>query len=602
MQDVSDPSLENLWDDADLRTTQAVDQLVYASNLLGSDARITNYAGGNTSLKIQTTDPLSGKAVSVLYVKGSGSDLARVKRSNFATLNLDQVLELEDLYKEQELEEDEVADLLAYTNFNLNTTPRSIDTFAHAFIPFPAVAHLHSDPVLAIADSEDAERLTGEVWEGDMAFMPYQRPGFAQGQAIRAAIDRHERIRGVLLEKHGFFCWAEDWRECYELAINLINRAQSFITNQAGSSHPLGELVHELSAEERRERWKELLPRIRGAMANHGKGKVVQVDDSPLVLDFVSRSKMADLAGRGTACPDHYRRTKPLALVLDPSAEVESQVVEYQDRYRAYYERHAAEDTPKMRNPNPNVVLVPGLGMATFGRSSRVAEISGLAWRNTMRVIKGAESISVYRTLSEEDRFNEEYWRLEDDKLKRLPAEKSHSRKVAVVGALPLNVARPLVETLVEAGAAVMMGVSEELGPEDLVGQRSSDESFGSVLVRKTDDQVASLADLIDAATLSYGGVDMVIGGPEYLEQSEAFRALLEKQTTEGQFVVVYPYVAAGDVISNACDFCRTNYICYLQEGFDVSSDTGQGVAEAARWLTQEPSGAAPDRSIVNLV
>ncbi|HVL39645.1 MAG TPA: bifunctional rhamnulose-1-phosphate aldolase/short-chain dehydrogenase [Fimbriimonadaceae bacterium] len=487
-----------------------VDLLVYASNLLGSDPRITNFGGGNTSSKVLMTDPLTGQEVEVLWVKGSGGDLGTATRSNFASLYLDKVLGLEQKVQAEGLHEDEVVPLYSYCTFGRNPTACSIDTPLHAFVPARAVAHMHSDAVIAVAASEDAERLVQDIYGGEMGFLPWKRPGFKLGLMLRDLIRDRPRIHSVLLGSHGFINWADTWEDCYRLTLRLIDQAAEYIDSRRKGRHVFGELQFDRGGA----CLPELVPRLRGRVSHEGLRLIAHLDTSPAVRDFASRARMPELARMGTSCPDHFLRTKIRPLVLEDSSleGMERALAAFRAEYWAYYQRCRRSDSPPMRNPNPSVVLLPGVGMISFGKSKQEARVTGEFYRNAIAVMEGAETISRYTALPEQEAFDIEYWQLEEAKLRRQPPERELSRRIAlVVGAGP-GIGQAIAEKLLQAGASVVVA---DLNPQlvDTTTRRLQDRHGTEVVAGEVLDisNRESVSRAMESLVLRFGGLDILI-------------------------------------------------------------------------------------------
>lgn len=503
-----DHLVPSLWNSAQAPTDE-VDLLVYASNLLGSDPRITNFGGGNTSSKIRMRDPLSGEEVEVLWVKGSGGDLGTAKRGGFASLYLDKVLGLEARTKAG-LHEDDVVALYKHCVFDGNPAAPSIDTPLHAFVPFKAVSHMHSDAVIAIAASADAESLMHEIYQGEMGYLPWKRPGFDLGLMLRDLIAANPGINSALMGQHGFINWADDWEECYDLTLRLLNRAAEFIAKRR-TVHPFGE-VRFARRDDGRQVLVDLLPSLRGKCAFQGQRLIAKIDTSEPVLEFLEREKRDALAALGTSCPDHFLRTKIRPLIWNVGDNLDAKLAEFRQGYAQYYERCKHPDSPAMRNPNPSIVLIPGVGMVALGKNATEARVSGEFYRNAIEVMKGAETVSRYIALPEQEAFNIEYWLLEEAKLKRQPPEKEMSRRIAlVVGAGP-GIGRATAERLLDQGAVVAVADVQAAMVEEAVqdlGGRYGKENVIGVQMDITDRD--SVRKAIEEIVLAYGGLDVLV-------------------------------------------------------------------------------------------
>lgn len=495
--------IESRWDPTLAAGLDEVDRLVYRSNLLGSDPRITNFGGGNTSAKVAMKDPLTGDEVEVLWVKGSGGDLGSMKRAGLASLYLDKVLGLERNYSSGTHEDDIVA-LYNHATYNLNPTACSIDTPLHAFVPKRHVDHMHADAIIAIAASEDAEELTRKVFGDEVGYLPWKRPGFELGLQLRDKIRENPSLKGIVLGSHGFINWADTAQECYELTLDLINRAIAYFEAN-GSATPFGE-VKPVAAPTT---WTELLPRLRGKVNFNGFGLIAHIDDAPEVLEFLGSAKMDDLARLGTSCPDHFLRTKIRPLVLRDPAQLDEALASFRADYQAYHERCKRPDSPAMRNPNPSVVLVPGLGMVSFGKNKQEARVTGEFYRRAIEVMRGAESVSRYVALPEQEAFDIEYWLLEEAKLKRMPAEKEFSRKIAIVTGGAQGIGLATARRLAREGACVAI---LDINAEKLAqGETELKKDGVGIGIQCDVTDAASLAAAFDRVITEFGGLDVCV-------------------------------------------------------------------------------------------
>ncbi|MEO0918843.1 MAG: bifunctional rhamnulose-1-phosphate aldolase/short-chain dehydrogenase, partial [Pseudomonadota bacterium] len=442
LKTVEKQPLENLWNDSAAAEMSESEKLLYRSNLLGSDKRITNYGGGNTSAKVLERDPLSGNNVEILWVKGSGGDIGSIKIDGFATLYMEKLTALKGLYRGVEYE-DEMVGYLPHCTFKLNPRAASIDTPLHAYVPKTHVDHLHPDAIIAIAASKNSKELTQEIFGDEIGWLPWKRPGFELGLWLEDFCKKNPEAKGVVLESHGLFTWADDAKECYELSLAIIQKAMDWFEARTTDVAAFGGAIHEsLPPADRRAVAARLMPAIRG-MVSGTQRMVGHFDDSDVVLEFVNAKNMRPLAALGTSCPDHFLRTKirPLVVDLDPTevnvdAVLESlpdQVAAYRDDYAAYYARCKHDDSPAIRDPNAVVYLVPGVGMITFAKDKATARISGEFYINAINVMRGASSVSEYVGLPEQEAFDIEYWLLEEAKLQRMPNPKSLAGRIAFV-------------------------------------------------------------------------------------------------------------------------------------------------------------------------
>src|SRR5881296_4173995 len=540
--------LRSRWDDAVAAGLDPVARLVYRSNLLGADARITNTGGGNTSSKIAATDPLTGKPVPVLWVKGSGGDLRTATRANFASLYLDQVLSLRDMYEgfpergPKTPAEDAMVGMYPHTTFDRNPTPASIDTPLHAFIPHAHVDHLHPVAVMAIATAARGPALTREVYGDDVIWTDWQRPGFDLGLKLERLCREHANAQGVILGGHGLISWADDDRECYERTLTLIRRAQDFL-NARDDGKPAfgGPCAQPLPEAERRRVLVEVLPWLRGRVSREATNvpggalrQIATVEMRDEVLEFVNSRDAQRLAELGTSCPDHFLRTKikPLCVDWDPQAEdagalkikLEAGLARYRGDYAQYYAKYKREDSPAMRRSSPSVILIPGIGLIAWGKSKSEARVTAEFYGAAIGVMRGAERVSHYTALDRQEAFDIEYWLLEDAKLKRLPAEQPLDRMVAVVVGAGSGIGRALVSELIDQGAAVA-AVDLRADQAQAVAEEAQQKAGIGIGVAGTGisgaGQVVGLgADVTDRAAmrraledvvLAYGGLDHVV-------------------------------------------------------------------------------------------
>lgn len=434
--------LQNLWDDACAEGMSEPEKLLYRSNLLGSDKRITNYGGGNTSAKVMETDPLTGGAVEVLWVKGSGGDVGSIKMDGFATLYMDKLRALKGKYRGVDFE-DEMVGYLPHCTFNLNARAASIDTPLHAYVPKKHVDHMHPDAIIAIAASKNSKALTQDIFGDEIGWLPWKKPGYELGLWLEKFALENPEAKGVVLESHGLFTWADDAKDCYELTLAIIQKAMDWFEEQTAGRAAFGGAAHQsLPAAERRAVAARLMPAIRGFVSGN-QHMVGHFEDSDTVLDFVNAKDMRDLAALGTSCPDHFLRTKirPLVIDFDPALNniepvlegLAEQIAAYRDDYAAYYERCKHPDSPALRDPNAVVYLVPGVGMITFAKDKATARISAEFYVNAINVMRGASSVSDYVGLPEQEAFDIEYWLLEEAKLQRMPKPKSMAGRIALV-------------------------------------------------------------------------------------------------------------------------------------------------------------------------
>ncbi|HEY8596170.1 MAG TPA: bifunctional rhamnulose-1-phosphate aldolase/short-chain dehydrogenase [Devosiaceae bacterium] len=513
--------IQNQWDDAKAAAMSEAERLVYRSNLLGADKRVTNYGGGNTSSKIIQKDPLTGEETEVLWVKGSGGDVGTIKLDGFATLYMDKLRALKGLYRGPE-HEDEMVGYLPHCTFNLNPRAASIDTPLHAYVPRPFVDHMHPDAVIAIAASGDSRALTREIFGDAIGWLPWRRPGYELGLWLEKFCIENPGAKGVVLESHGLFTWGDTPKECYETTLATINQATDWLEAKAQGAAPFGgSATHTLPPQARREVAAKLMPVIRGLISGDSH-KVGHFDDSEAVLTFVSSKDLRPLADLGTSCPDHFLRTKirPLVVDFDPSnpdieataAGLPDAISAYRDGYAAYYERCKHPNSPAMRDPNAVIYLVPGVGMISFAKDKATARISSEFYVNAINVMRGASSVSTYRGLPEQEAFDIEYWLLEEAKLQRMPRPKSLAGRVALVTGGAGGIGKATAARMLREGACVVLA-DIDAGALGAAGDELG-AAFGQDVVRTVRVDVTDEAQVIAAHTataVEYGGLDILV-------------------------------------------------------------------------------------------
>ena len=513
--------LENLWDDARAAGMSESEKLLYRSNLLGSDKRVTNYGGGNTSAKVLETDPLTGEQVEVLWVKGSGGDIGSMGMDGFATLYMDKLRALKGKYRGV-AHEDEMVGYLPHCTFALNPRAASIDTPLHAYVPKRHVDHVHSDAIIAIAASVNSRELTAQIFGDEIGWLPWKKPGYELGLWLEKLATENPQMRGAVLESHGLFTWADDAKDCYLTTLEIINKAAAWLeARSAGQPAFGGQTRPTLEPAERRAIAARLMPVIRG-LISRDRHKVGNFDDQPAVLDFVGSAMLETLAPLGTSCPDHFLRTKirPLVVDFDPAnpdldatiAGLEQAVADYRDDYAAYYDRCKHPDSPALRDPNAVVYLVPGVGMLTFALDKATARISGEFYVNAINVMRGASAVSTYQGLPEQEAFDIEYWLLEEAKLQRMPKPKSLAGRVALVTGGAGGIGAATAARFLREGACVMLADIDadalKTAQDGLAGQ------FGRDMVRSVQMNVTDEAQVVRAyaeMAVEFGGIDILV-------------------------------------------------------------------------------------------
>jgi rhamnulose-1-phosphate aldolase/alcohol dehydrogenase len=497
-----------------------VSALLARSHELGADPRVTNYGGGNTSAKLVVADPVTGSPTPVLVVKGSGGDLGTLAPKGLAWLNLDRVRALRNVYRGPE-HEDEMVALFDHCGFGPSGAAPSIDTAMHALVDVPHVDHLHPDSVIALATAADGETLTERCFGREVAWVPWRRPGFELGLQIKALHDDNPGLRGVVLGGHGLTAWGDTADACRDNSLAIIRQAEDYVATH-GKADPFGPVrpgFEPLPPDERRALAAQLAPHIRG-LASTDKRMVGRYTDRAEVLDLLASAGAERLVPLGTSCPDHFLRTKvrPLLLDLPPTSGVDELVsrlrelhASYRQDYAAYYERHAEPDgsSPAMRGADPAIVLVPGVGMFSFGADARAARIAGEFYVNAVNVMRGAEALSTYAPIDEREKFRIEYWSLEEAKLRRLPPPKPLTGRVALVTGAASGIGRAIAARLAAEGAAVVIADRDGDGAAKFADELGGDDVATAGTVDVTDED--AVAAVVAQATLAYGGVDLVV-------------------------------------------------------------------------------------------
>jgi len=545
--------LPNLWVSNNVQNFphDQIELLIYRSNILGSDLRVTNYGGGNTSCKTTEKDPLTNEEVEVLWVKGSGGDIGTMKRNGLAGLYLKRLHDLKKVYRGL-AHEDEMVSLFNHCLFDLDSKAPSIDTPLHAFLPYKHIDHVHADAVIAIAAAEDGEKIMKDVYGDTMAWIPWQRPGFDLALKLEEAIAKNPNLEGLILGSHGLFTWGDTSEECYNNTIDKINKAVAYIDAKSDLIDNFGgQVTDALNPSDRKTKAAEAAPVLRGFCSEH-QTMIGHFTDSETVLEFINSKNLEKLAPMGTSCPDHFLRTKIKPLILDIDANYEewkqeyneiikAQFESYREDYTKYYENHKHSDSPAMRDPNPVVILWPGVGMFTFAKNKQTARVASEFYINAINVMRGSEAISSYTSLPLQEAFNIEYWQLEEAKLRRLPPEKSLSRKVALVTGAAGGIGKAIANKLAAEGACVVL---TDINSNDL-GRTGNDfgkdEAITSLMNVK---DVRSIEESFNAATLAFGGVDIIVNcaglaiSKPIEETSEADFDALYDVIVKGQFLV----------------------------------------------------------------
>ena len=532
-----------LWDDAKAASLDPVGRLIYRSNILGSDQRITNTGGGNTSSKIVEKDPLTGQPTEVLWVKGSGGDLRTSLRENFSSLYQQKLLDLQQLYDARPDKglkapaEDDMVGMQAHATFNLNPRASSIDTPLHSFLPAKFVDHMHPNAIISVAASKHCEKLTQEIFGGEMAYVPWMRPGFELGLAMQAIVQKNPAVKSIMMGQHGFISWDNDEKGCYIYTLDCIEKASAFIEAKyqakGGDAAAFGGAKYQtLSPEQRRATFAAILPWFRGQVSK-AKRLIGTVQDDEKILRFVNSKDAARLAELGTSCPDHFLRTKikPLYVDWNPQAEdaatlkkkLAAGLEAYRADYAAYYAKCKHANSPAMRDPNPTVVLIPGVGLIAWGKDKSESRVTAEFYNCAVEVMRGAEAIDTYISLPQQEAFDIEYWLLEEAKLKRMPAEKELARQVIVVIGAGSGIGKETAHRLVKEGAHIVAvdlnGAAAQATAKEITdkyglgigvagtGLSACGPALG--LAANITDR-ASIRKMLDEVAIAYGGFDSI--------------------------------------------------------------------------------------------
>lgn len=504
------------WDEAKAGSLKPEELLLYRSNLLGSDLTVTNFGGGNTSAKLTGVDPLTGVTVPVLWVKGSGGDIGSMKLDGFATLYQDKVVGLERIYKGVAFE-DEMVGYLPHCTFALNPRAASIDTPLHAFLPFAHVDHLHPDSVTALAASSNGEAVTKEVYGGEVGWIGWKRPGFDLGLRLRDYVKANPGLKGVVMAGHGLICWGDTAKACYDNSIALIAKVANFLNARLAKAPAFGgNIVAPLAAEARAKAAAALMPRLRGFLSKE-KLKIGHFSDDVEALEFAGSRDFVKLAAIGTSCPDHFLRTKIAPLALDPArvgddGYLTQAIDEYKAGYAAYYQRCAKAGDPAMRDANPVVVLLPGVGRFSFAADKTTARLAGEFYGNAINVMRGAGAIGEYVGLDEREAFGIEYWALEEAKLQRMPKSKPLVGRIALVTGGAGGIGAATANRLLGEGACVMLADRDAAALE--TARAGFSAKFGKDMVRAVVCDVTDetqVADSFAACAREFGGLDILV-------------------------------------------------------------------------------------------
>ncbi|UZT98762.1 bifunctional aldolase/short-chain dehydrogenase [Chryseobacterium fluminis] len=548
--------VDYLWDEnkASALGNDQVALFLYRSNILGADLRITNYGGGNTSCKTIEKDPLTNEEVEVMWVKGSGGDIGTLTRKGIAGLYTERLRNLKNVYQGLE-DEDRMVGLFNHCIFDLESKAPSIDTPLHGLLPFKHIDHLHPDALIAVAAAKDSEKITKEIWGDTMGWVPWQRPGFDLGLQLEKCLNDNPGIRGIVLGSHGLFTWGDTSYECYINSLEVIEMASEYIASKIEENGQVfgGQKVEALHTVDRKIKAAQIMPLLRGLASSESR-MVGHFTDSDTVLEYINSNDLERLAPMGTSCPDHFLRTKiqPLILSLSPNEDLSdsASILEkltplfekYREEYKEYYETCKHPNSPAMRDPNPVIIIYPGVGMFSFSKDKQTTRVASEFYVNAINVMRGAEAISEYTSLPRQEAFDIEYWLLEEAKLQRMPKEKPLSRKIAVVTGAGGGIGQAIADKMVQEGAVVVFTDLNQEALASVTAKYSKDQAVG-VSCDVTSEQ--AIANAFKETVLAFGGVDIIVhsAGLAISKSLEDTTTkdwdLLEDVLVKGQFLMV---------------------------------------------------------------
>ena len=544
-----------LWDKkkADAIGDDQVELFLYRSNILGADLRITNFGGGNTSCKTIEKDPITNEEVEVMWIKGSGGDIGTLKRNGIAGLYNQRLHELKKVYRGLEYEDEMVA-LFNHCIFDLESRAPSIDTPLHGLLPFKHIDHLHPDALIAVAAAKDSEKITKEIWGDTMGWVPWQRPGFDLGLQLETCLNENPGIRGIVLGSHGVFTWGDTSYESYINSLEVIEVASQYIEDKINENGNVfgGPKINSADKKNREAQASKLAPILRGLCSSE-QSMIGHFTDNPKVLEFINSHDLNRLAPMGTSCPDHFLRTKIKPLILPLSLDEDFsdplQVMkkltpsfeQYREDYKKYYNSCKYPNSPAMRDPNPVVIIYPGVGMFTFAKNKQTARVASEFYINAVNVMRGAEAISSYTSLPRQEAFDIEYWLLEEAKLQRQPKEKPLSRKVALITGSGGGIGRAIADKLIAEGANVIFTDISEEYLDEAISQYSPDQA---IACQCDVTNSKSIEKAIQKVSIEFGGLDIVVHSAGLAiskpleETTEANWNLLQEVLVKGQFLL----------------------------------------------------------------
>lgn len=611
-----------LWDVAEAAklANDEVGLLIYRSNLLGADLRLTNYGGGNTSCKAMAKDPLTGVETEIMWIKGSGGDIGTLKRSGLAALYNDRLINLKNIYRGLQ-HEDEMVELFNHCIYDLNSKAPSIDTPLHGFLPFKHIDHLHPDAAIAIAAAKDGKRITAELFDNTIGWVDWRKPGFELGLELKACLDSNPGIRGIMLGSHGLFTWGDTAYESYVNTLEVVEKCAEYIEESVRKNGSVfgGKKIVGLAEQQRKEQAARIAPVLRGLCSSE-RSMIGHFTDDTRVLEFINSNDLDRLAPMGTSCPDHFLRTKisPLILNLKPDADlnnveelrvqIEPLFEAYRKMYAEYYTSCKHSNSPAIRDSNPVIILYPGVGLFSFSKDKQTARVAAEFYTNAINVMRGAEAISEYTSLPRQEAFNIEYWLLEEAKLQRMPKPKSLSGKIALVTGSAGGIGKAISRKFAEEGAVVVLNDLDQdrlaaAGAQFL--KEFGRDSYATVQLNVTED--AGIKNAFSQAALNFGGIDIVVNcaglsiSKPIEEHTDKDWDLLYDVLVKGQFKITQEAVSVLRKQKRGGDILNIVSKNALVSG---PNNAGYGSAKAAQLHLSRLNAAelGPDKIRVNVV
>lgn len=611
-----------LWDDAEAAKLAGdeVGLLIYRSNILGADLRLTNYGGGNTSCKVMAKDPLTGIETEIMWIKGSGGDIGTLKKSGLAALYNDRLRNLKSIYRGLE-HEDEMVELFNHCIYDLNSKAPSIDTPLHGFLPFKHIDHLHPDAAIAIAAAKDGKKITAELFDNTIGWVDWRKPGFELGLELKACLDNNPGIKGIMLGSHGLFTWGDTAYESYINTLEVVEKCAEFIEESVRKNGSVfgGKKIDGLAGQQRKDQAAKIAPVLRGLCSSE-RSMIGHFTDDPRVLEFINSNDLDRLAPMGTSCPDHFLRTKisPLLLDLKPDADLSNPkelitklqplFEAYRKMYAEYYNTCKHPNSPAIRDSNPVIILYPGVGLFSFSKDKQTARVAAEFYTNAINVMRGAEAISEYTSLPRQEAFNIEYWLLEEAKLQRMPKPKSLSGKIALVTGSAGGIGKAISRKFVEEGAVVILNDLDQTRLEGAGAQFLKEfgrDSYTTVQLNVTED--SDIKNAFAQAALSFGGIDIVVNcaglsiSKPIEEHTDKDWDLLYDVLVKGQFKITQDAVNTMRKQDMGGDILNIVSKNALVSG---PNNAGYGSAKAAQLHLSRLNAAelGPDKIRVNVV